>query len=316
MFLGGRATMAKLGDPVFEHATVDADRASGHDVAAIKTYRYLRLGMLVAAATLGFAIVEEGTRSHVDCFLGSISGYYYTPVHPVFIGVMVVIGAMLVAIKGTTVVEDACLSLAGLMAPLVAFIPATDDKTSVCRSPMLAAGRYESSRDSRVIGASINNNLHALLFAGYLAVGLVVLAALIQWRVKGSLPEWTTGTWVGLGIGLGVLLLASALLHWSYCRLVKGHLVVALLMFLFLALAAGANCAYGLIRGHTKRVYAYIYGLIALLMAAAGVLFLLERGDNRSTLGGHLLLWIEAVEIGLFIVFWTTQTVERWDRTV
>jgi hypothetical protein len=308
--------MVRLGDPVFEKATVTSDFATGHDVATLKTYRYLRIGMLVAAAALGYAIVEEGVRPSVDCLLGSISGYYYTPVHPIFIGVMVVIGAMLIAIKGRTVVEDAFLSLAGLMAPIVAFVPTTDDKSGVCRSAMLDAGRYESGRDLRVISASISNNLHTLLFAGYLAVVLVVLAAVIQRRVKGSLPEWTTGTWVGLGITFVVLLIGSALLHWSYDWVIKGHAVAACLMFLFLALAAGTNCVNGFVHDDTKHVYAWIYGIVGIAMVVAGVLFLIERAQNRSALGGHLVLTIEAAEIILFVVFWTTQTAERWNQTV
>ena len=158
--------MVRLSDPVFKDATVDLPSPPGRDVAALKTYRYLRLGMLAATAALAYSIVEEARKPGVGCFLGSISGYYYTPVHSVFVGVMVLIGVMLLVIKGRTVIEDACLSLAGMMAPIVAFIPTSDDVEGVCRVPMLDAGRYEPARGSPVVSASINNNLHAFAVRG------------------------------------------------------------------------------------------------------------------------------------------------------
>src|SRR5579859_6882242 len=98
------------GDSARKYATEKkAALRPGHDVAAIKTYRYLRLGMLAAVAALSYSILEERFAHGVNCFVGSISGYYYSPVHPVFIGVMVSIGLALLVIKGRTVIEDTCL---------------------------------------------------------------------------------------------------------------------------------------------------------------------------------------------------------------
>jgi hypothetical protein len=51
-------------------------------------------------------------------------------------------------------------------------------------------------------------------------------------------------------------------------------------------------------------------------MIGAGVWFVIERSHNRSALGGHLVLTIEIIEIVLFVLFWSTQTVERWHQTV
>ena len=81
----------------------------GHDISAIKTYRYLRIGMLVAVIALASSILEEYWKPGVSCFMGSISGYYYTPIHSVFISVMVAIGVALIVIKGKTATEDALL---------------------------------------------------------------------------------------------------------------------------------------------------------------------------------------------------------------
>jgi hypothetical protein len=308
--------MVRLGDPVFKDASVDAPSPPGRDVAALKTYRYLRLGMLAATAALASSIVEEARKPGVGCFLGSISAYHYTPVHTVFVGVMVLIGVMLLVIKGRTVIEDACLSLAGMMALIVAFVPTRDDVAGVCRAPMLGAGRYEPARGSPVVSASISNNLHALLFAGYVAITLFLVAYLIQRRLHGAPREYTTGTWVSLGVGLVLLLVGSTLLRWAFDWVLDGHARAACAMFLFLAVAALANSYFGFRLRHTAKVFAWIYGAVGVAMIVFAVVFIAARALDRSSLDGHLVLFVEAIEIGLFVVFWGAQTVERWHQTV
>jgi len=51
-------------------------------------------------------------------------------------------------------------------------------------------------------------------------------------------------------------------------------------------------------------------------MIAFGVLFVLWKAFHWSILGGHLVLYIEFIEMALFVIFWSTQTVERWNETV
>ena len=60
------------------------------DVAAVKTYRYLRITMVGAVVLLGVSIVIE--RSNVDCWQTSVSAYYYTPVRAIFVGMLLAIG--------------------------------------------------------------------------------------------------------------------------------------------------------------------------------------------------------------------------------
>ena len=87
---------------------------------AQKTYRYLRIGLIGAAVMLAAAVVIE--RWHVDCWQGSISAYYYTPVRAVFVGALVAVGLSLIVIKGEGH-EDVYLNIAGMLAPVVAFVP-------------------------------------------------------------------------------------------------------------------------------------------------------------------------------------------------
>jgi hypothetical protein len=311
--------MGRPMDPIFQGASITNASSAGHDIASIKTYRYLRIGMLAAVAALVYSVVEEYLHPGVHCLLGSFSGYYYTPVHGVFISVMVAIGLALIIIKGKTAYEDAFLSLAGMMAPIVAFIPTSDDLQGVCRPQMLQVGDYQPDPGSRFIPASISNNLHALVFAGTFAIALVLIAFLIQrGRRNASTDEYTTGTWINLGIGLAVVVAAWILLRTDYHWVLEGHARAACAMFGFLAAAAGVNSWFGF-RNRQKRsdtAYASIYGVVGLAMIVSGLLFIIFQSHNRSSFGGHLVLAIEGVEIFLFIVFWAVQTVERWNETV
>ena len=306
--------MGRPDDPIFKSTTVTRPRQTGHDEAAIKTYRYLRLGMLVAVAVLVWSVAEEYFQPGVHCLLGSFSSYYYTPVHAVFISVMVAIGFALIVIKGRTAAEDASLSFAGMMAPLVAFIPTSEDPNGVCRKPMQNIGHYQPNPGSRFISASVSNNLHALVFAGYAALALVLVAFFIQWVRTQTLES--IGTWINLAGGLVLVVTASILLHWTYGWVLQSHERAAYTMFAFLALAAGANTWSGFKQKNTTRAYAWTYGAVGAAMFVVGLVFVVLQHIDRSVIGGHLVLFIEAAEILLFVIFWSVQTVERWNGTV
>src|SRR5687767_10736268 len=86
-----------------------------------KTYRYLRLGLIGSAVMLGIAVTFEYLKGP-SCFQTSISGYYYTPARAVFVGALVAVCVALIVIKGTGW-EDFALNVAGMLAPVVAFVP-------------------------------------------------------------------------------------------------------------------------------------------------------------------------------------------------
>ena len=102
--------------PSAQHAVVVEPRQ-----AAIETYRYLRVGIVALALLLALAVVGEIVVGDAG-LLGSISAYYFTPVRDVFVGVLVALGLGLIVIRGRGV-EDVLLNLAGMLAPVVAFVP-------------------------------------------------------------------------------------------------------------------------------------------------------------------------------------------------
>src|SRR6478609_1032098 len=129
---------------------------------ALRTYRFLRLTVVGVIAMLAISIFLEFHRTDW-CLKGSISAYYYSPVRSVFVGVLCAIGLVLIALWGKTTVEDSLFNLAGLLAPVVAFVPAKDD--GLCPA--------DPAADPIRGQAAIANTMWS-----YLAVVLVFLVAL------------------------------------------------------------------------------------------------------------------------------------------
>ena len=102
--------------------TGDMAKRTGNNVA-LDTYRFLRGGMVVMAVLLGAALAVE--RAHATCWQTSISAYYFTTAHAVFIGALFAIGAMLIVYQGASDTENTLLNLAGVLAFVIAVVPTT-----------------------------------------------------------------------------------------------------------------------------------------------------------------------------------------------
>ena len=158
----------------------------------VASYRYLRLAMVILVVTLGISIAIEVSRA--SCWQGSISAYYYTPVHAVFVGALVAIGVSLVALKGRNPIEDLFFNLAGVLAPIVAFVP-TSQPGHVCSEP----GDELTIRTS----ALVSNNVPALLAAATLPIVLAYAVARRQGKVEMATPPRTN--LVGLAVSVVLL---------------------------------------------------------------------------------------------------------------
>lgn len=271
---------------------------------AVKTWRYLRLAMVMLVLGLAASVLYEHATTATG-WQTSISGYYYTPVQGFLVGALVTIGVSLVAVKGNTDWEDLLLNLAGVCAPVVAFVPLSRPGTcgSVLTTPV--------NRD-----LNIGNNVTALLVAG--GLGLAVLAVLGLLGRWDSAPGTTTTARFGFAVTV-VLYLGT----WAVFVLARrwfvdhGHEVAAIAMFAFILLNTWLN-AHNWRRhraehpdGPPPRWRLNWYAVLAAAMTAAVVVW---------GLVGALAHWpywvfgIEASLIALFAVFWVLQTVELWDR--
>jgi len=230
------ANLDRLFQPTYKNKQASGTRGpqARDDAAAIKTYRYLRLGMVVTVLALVVAIVVQWLNS--TCWRGSISAYYYSPARPVFVSGLAVIAVLLIVIKGSTVVEDLLLSIAGMLAPIVAFVPTTDEP--LCHSgPFLTPAHGKLPPD---VIMDVHNNITTSLFAGFAALVIAIVVLIIeQWKndkvaTGDVVPRIILLLVTGLLLGGGVVLLVSdAILQ------LHGWFAV----FLFAALACAALMA-------------------------------------------------------------------------
>lgn len=273
----------------------------------IKTYRYLRIGMIGAVGLLAASIAIE--RSKVDCWQTSISAYYYTPVRAIFVGTMIAVGLSLIVYKGRNSWEDVSLNFAGMFAPVVAVAPTTDVGNCWSIPPDPLPVNEDGSLADWVI-INVDNNFYALLIAG--GVGLAVaagIAMVVNRSVRAPLAVGERGTRVSLAI-TGMLLFFGWWLiqNWDDFN-IRAHGYAAVLMFVFLVGAIVAK----VVEHWNERdeVWFWVYAAIAALMVLGGILI-----PTTRIFGDHTVFALEAYEIAFFAIYWSVQTAENWNETV
>lgn len=274
-----------------------------HDpaLAAVKTYDYLRIALAALVLLLFTSIAIEWSKA--GCGLqSSISAYYYTPVHAVFIGVLVTMGVCLIALKGNTEGEDVLLNFAGMLAPGVAFIP-TPSVGSCSSSPLLTPD----------VPAFVGNSMPALFVVG----AVVGLVAVIIARTEGGARGVTGVNRLGVLLFVGVL---GGGIVWFFVDrdsfIAHGHDAAAIPMFLAIIAVVWINArevnqavhqgSMSTNRSRVVTIYRIIAGAMLLSLGVTVVVNLLTSSTS--------VFWIEVVLITLFAVFWLVQTAELWRR--
>ena len=286
---------------------------------AVRSYRYLRLSIVVVVAALVAAVVIE--RVDAGCWQTSISAYYYTPARAVFVGALMAIGLSLIVIKGSTGWEDVFLNVAGMLAPVVALVPIGNPGTCWSIEPIPLPTVTDPQTGDVELAAwverNIENNIEALLWAGAGALLVAALIAAVAFAVGVRRGErrtvsnlWTgpqRGTFLSL-VAVSAFLVAGAALFATWDRFEENaHGLAAYAMFGCLGAAAVVNALE--CRKFGLRWYVRLYGLIAVLMGAAALMILVKDWDHKT-------LVLEMAEIGLFAGFWIVQTRELWHTTV
>ena len=267
-----------------------------YDIDAKKTYNYVRLAIVGLLVALAASVVLERVFN-ATCIEGSISAYYYTPAHSIFVGALVAIGVLLIAIKGTRT-EDLFLNLAGFMAPIVALVPTSLPPVEhrCSDTPVL----FDQVRPM------VNNNALAMLLAG----ALVYFAV---WRISRRRHDGNTPLLEDRRNQVGLLVSAAVLALGTYLYFGQkdwfadhAHLASAGLMFVFIGVVVLINA-----RATTHQFYRRAYWvLFAAMVASLGVVGLWMLLRPKSW---HAVLIIEILEIVPFLVFWLLQSVELWN---
>ena len=271
------------------------DQSEQERARFIKTYRYLRVGMVGLVVVLGAAVVRQLVADSGD-LRPSISDYYYTPAGPVFVSVLVAIGVCLIVLKGNTPWEDTFLNLAGMLAPVVAFVPTPESGT--CGPQGVPAD----------IADNIDNNVWALLAGG--VVGLVATFVIAR-RSGDSLRP---GQAVGGGLLLSTVVFVAGA-AWFFAGPGSfgcgAHFTAAIVMFVFIIAVVAWN-AWGAAGQNLARAGRTAYGVLAPTMILSAVVLgvLAWQGLPNG------VFWIEAALITQFAVFWVIQSGELWDEGV
>jgi hypothetical protein len=307
---------------------------------ARRTYRYLRLGMAGVLLALAVSVGLEVARSG-GCWQRSISAYYYTPTRPVLVGTLLVLGFAMVVLVGRTPVEEVALDLAGLFAPVVAFVPTTDVNTCSL-DPGLAgtgagvagggpSGAPAVAEATRAVADAVLNNM-----ATYL---MVVPAALILLQVLPALvgrlrdddvedPVWARTRRASYAVGW--VFTGAYLLWWRWAGDADfrrwAHPVSAVLLFVCIVVVTAAT-AYDrtAVRAQQEPAAVFVhrlaprvarslrsgYGLLTVAMVLA---FAVCAVVHLLTGWVHWVLVVEVSLVTLFAAFWLVQTVELWDE--
>jgi hypothetical protein len=266
------------------------------DVLVVKTYRYLRCALVGLAGSLVAAIVVDQVREQDD-WLGSMSGYYYTSARSWFVGALVGMGVCLVCLRGRTDREDLLLNVAGMLAPVVAFVPTTLPR-GLGTGPELPPGSDVSlPPDVRETALSNVAVLCGLGVAGFLL--LVVLA--LRGRSDDKRPAFSVA--YALGAALVWAGVAFALAREQEWFLDNAHNYAATTMFAAIAVVVALN---GLDREAGPRRLRLVYVGIASLMVLTALLLLLKGS------WAHAILCVELAELSLFAIFWALQTGQHW----
>ena len=271
---------------------------------AIRSYRYLRLTIVIMVVVAIVAVLIEERVVGDDCWLRSFSAYFYTPVHSVFIGALVAIGACLIAVKGTDPLEDACLNIAGILAPVVAFVPTNRPELS-CGSTLLVPDDFTSDATRPFV----INSIVTYAIVGLAVVGLAFLIAdrdkvgdkLKEMKNKGLRNEQVIGLLVALGVTV-FLIVWLAYFRRSFFE--NAHDKTAIAMFIAIAVAALTRA----LRAASPR-YRPWYWLAVVIMASAAVPFVWGITSDGFQ---HEVIWIEMIELVGFCAFWIVQSVEHW----
>jgi hypothetical protein len=277
----------------------------------LRSYRYVRIAMVGLLVGLGVAVGFQSWRQ--DGLLDSVSAYYYTPAQGMFVGALVGLGACMIALRGTTDLEDVLLNAGGMLAPIVAVVPTSRDddyETALakCREqggPLLTGldcpsvqALYAATR------ANVENNMVALLTIGGLGIVATVLFALRDRRSAGPRPGRTA--WIGMAVAGGVYLVTLAAFAVSLDWFVRhAHYIAAVGLLGCIFLVALANRR----RHRAERGTgppADRYTLVAWAMVIVAVI-----GVPLWLAGVFALFWLEIVVALLFAVFWTVQTIEQ-----
>jgi hypothetical protein len=264
----------------------------------VRSYRYLRIGIIGLLVALGAAVVYQ--RVQPNCSLGSVSAYFYTPVRSVFVSGLVGLGVCMLALRGMNLAEDIFLNIGGGFAFLVAFFP-VGGGSGPCQDP-----------DTRV-SASVQDNVSALLIVGILAIAVAFILLAVGWKeCEEAHRRWALIEGIAaLALWAGTLIAITVDLSWALRYI---HYIAAISLAVCIIAVACAN-AYRHeqtpIRDRLLKTVMlrdpirFLYTWIAVAMLVISIILIV-----LAVTGVITVFWVEISVAGMFAIFWTWQTIQ------
>jgi hypothetical protein len=280
------------------------------DEYILRSYRYLRLAIVILLIGLAAGIV--GQRWSAGCIEDSISAFYYTPVHGLFIGALVATGAAMVALNGRTTVENSFFNIAGVLAPVVVLVPTN-------RQMLLCDGTAPLQIERNDL---VPLSLVALLVAGAATLAVTAFTAARNKTLQVHAESFVHSLLTGV-LPLTLFAIATFLFVglWNVPWYSFAHFGSAIGLFVAIFLAIGSLLSERLHRvlhvaltftnpteEYRKPAPLYYKSYLWILFATAPVAAI------TALVGDAPLFWIEVSGIASFTSFWIVQTAELWRR--
>ena len=227
-------------------------------------------------------------------------------------GALAVIGVALFVIRGATLFKDILLNMAGLLAPVVAFIP-TSWSDSDCPSNLVTHSQtisIDNLLSGNLFFAKFSaNNLTALIIGGAVALVLVTILTIAN-RNSGSPTDHRLERLVPIEISVpavGAVLVIVAGIVWHGASQsnfnTHAHGYAAVLMFVLVGIVIASTAA------RESGFYRILYVFCVGAMLVGGVIVYVV---GALITWHHQTLILEAIEASAFGVFWLLQTVQLW----
>ena len=303
--------------------TADKRKVVANDDDAIQTYRFLRLGMLVAVSLILVAQAQEWVvTGDVE---SSISAYFYTSVHGIFVGALFILGACLIIYRGSgrraddigskSSKEDAVLNFSGFLAFFVATMPTTPVK--YCKSSELPG--------CSKVAEGTSTGLWALVIVWIaVEVGFFVMTSS---ETLADIRRYFNRIRVARLVTLTVMVIYFCaprglydFLHlpWSQVIFDNRHNMAAVSMFLGIVYVVFVNAKSAKASSEPRaqragRWYRFISRLMVLTIAAVIISHIVNRIFYKGWIFEHDVILLEWLLIAEFAAYWLVQTVELWN---
>ncbi len=266
-----------------------------------RTYRYVRIGIILAALAIIVGVTVESFSTGI---LASLSSYYYTAAGPVFTGGLIAIGFALLALAGRGR-ESVLLNIAAALAPIIALVPTPLRQSDVAQLGLTCPVGSRCVPPSAIADARTGLLTYAIVAALFLLT-TTIMRAVGELRSRDlALPSIALGSLVAVGT-----------CAWIYAQptfLRYAHEAATVGFFLALTATIVMNSArLGRRSSRRDHRFARAYLGIALIVAIDLALFTYSLFAPSLDATVPMTLVTEMAALSLFLVFWLLRSVELW----